>query len=116
MANIYYKMAYAKLADEPQIVYACLAENSSVKYEYAARKGNLHSVAQEVIRKVSAQKSQLSLNYKNEYHIHYELVNGMVYLGITDSQYPKRQIYSFLLEIREVYQKGGVSQFDSTLK
>ena len=55
--NIYYKMAYAKLNDEPQIVYACLAENLSIKHEYAARKGNLHSVAQEVIRKATAQKS-----------------------------------------------------------
>lgn len=55
--NFIIKMNYSKLANEPQIVYACLAENQAIQHEYAARKGNLHSVAAEVIRKVTESKS-----------------------------------------------------------
>jgi hypothetical protein len=50
-------MSYAKMPDEPSIVYACISEKSTISYEFATKKGNLHTVAQEVIRKSAAQKS-----------------------------------------------------------
>jgi hypothetical protein len=45
----------------------------------------------------------MSLNYRDEYHIHYENVGTEVFFAITDSEYPKRLVYGFLLDTRERY-------------
>ena len=41
------------MPEEPSILYACVSDNSSIKHEYASKKGNFHTVATEVIRKSS---------------------------------------------------------------
>jgi hypothetical protein len=45
----------------------------------------------------------MTLNYRDEYHIHYEVIDKTVFMAISDSEYPKRLVYAFLLDMREKY-------------
>ena len=83
------------------IIYSLVAkdESSTPLAEVALAEGNFQLLAVRLLEKVRPNTS-ISYTYENKYMFHYHNQSGFTFLCMTDSGFPNRTAYSFLVDIK----------------
>jgi len=82
------------------IIYSIVARENTVLAEHAAATGNFISVSRLILDKIAATTSgRMSYAYDRHY-FHYLASDGLIFLCMSDEQFPRRIAFAFLEDIR----------------
>jgi len=94
------------------IIYALVARGSTVLAEHAAATGNFITVSRLILDKIADTPSgKMSYTYDRHY-FHYAASDGVIYLCMSDEQFPRRIAFAFLEDIKTRF----MSMYKNTYK
>ncbi|KAG9393788.1 Synaptobrevin [Carpediemonas membranifera] len=86
---------------EQQVLYACIARNSTILAEHSLVQGNFTVVARSILEKLSSDDDRRSLLYDPAHMFHYSIVDGICYMCLTDQSAVRRIPFAFLSDIQK---------------
>ncbi len=96
------------MADLNQIIYSCVARDTTILAESSLRVGNFTAVVESIFEMLQPGNDKRSLVY-DAYMFHYIIADGLCYLCCTDQQAARRVPFAFLADI----QKRFVAEYGS---
>jgi vesicle-associated membrane protein 7 len=94
------------------IIYSLVAREATVLAEHAAAGGNFVTVSRLILDKISTtQSGKMSYTY-DRYYFHYYATDGLIFLCMSDDQFPRRIAFAFLEDIKNRF----LSMFKNTYR
>jgi len=82
------------------IIYTVVSRGATVLAEHAAASGNFVNVSRLILEKIANQaEGKMSYAY-DRYFFHYSAGDGLIFLCMTDEQFPRRIAFAFLDDVK----------------